>query len=166
MLNRLFYILACLTLLSLAACQGYDLTVNDKIVYSPPPLFKAFTVPDEALHQCLEQAIIDGAVTAPEQLSALNCSNAGIENLEGLSSFPGIKTLRFSSNKIRNLVEINKMLALEELYLDDNRVVDPVPLYPLQKLRHVDLSGNASLQCPRKGGLDQVETVILPLHCT
>lgn len=166
MLNRLFDSLVCLTLLFLTACQGYDFKVNDKVVYSPAPLFSDFTVADEALQQCLEQAIIDGSVSAPEQLSTLNCSNAGIESLEGLSRFPGIKALRLSSNNIRNLVELNKLLALEDLYLDQNRVVDPVPLYSLQKLRHIDLSGNASLQCPRGERLDRIETVILPVHCT
>ena len=165
MLQRLFFYLAYSTVFILAGCQGYDFKLNDKVVYAATGLFADFTTPDQALYDCLKQAIVDGAITAPEQLSVLNCSNAGIENLEGLATFNAIKALRLSSNSIRNLVEINKLAVLEELYLDDNQVVDPVPLYTLTTLHTIDLSGNTSLQCPRNGSLKQVETLILPLHC-
>jgi len=165
MLHRFLFCLASPALLLLTACQSYDFKVNDKVVYTPQPLFKDFDTPDQALRTCLEQAITDGAVTVSNQLSSLNCSHAGIEDLDGLASFARMKTLRLSSNSIRNLVEIGTITTLEELYLDNNKVIDPVPLYQLSALRHVDLSGNPDLQCPRSGGLAQVETVILPRHC-
>jgi len=165
MLHRLFSSLAGLLLLLLGACESYDFTVNDTVVYSPRPLFNDFEVPDEALRNCLEQAIADGAISTASQLSALNCSHAGIEALDGIASFGGIKTLSLSSNNIRNLVEISSIATLEELYLDNNRVIDPVPLYQLPGLRLVDLTGNADLQCPNESGFARVATVILPDHC-
>ena len=165
MSHRLFFRLASLALLLLTACESYDFKVNDKVVYTPQPLFKDFDTPDQALRTCLEQAIVDGAVTTSNQLSSLNCSHAGIADLDGLSSFAQVKALRLSSNSIRNLVEISTITTLEELYLDNNKVIDPVPLYRLSALRHLDLSGNPDLQCPRNGGFKRVATVILPRHC-
>ena len=98
-------------------------------------------------------------------MSSLNCSHAGIEDLEGLGTFAGIRALRLSSNQILNLVEISRLFDLEEVYLDNNRIIDPVPLTRLESLRHLDLSGNPSLQCPRSGSFKQIETLILPQHC-
>lgn len=165
MSHHLLSSLVCLLLVLLSACESYDFKVNDKVVYSPHPLFKDFEVPDEALHGCLEQAIADGGISAGTQLSILNCNNAGIEDLDGIASFPGIVVLSLSSNNIRNLVEISTITTLEELYLDDNRIIDPVPLYQLDQLNTIDLSGNPDLQCPDENGFARVETVTLPDHC-
>ena len=157
--------LACLALLSLAACGNYDFTVNEKVVYTPRPLFADFEVPDDALRACLEQAITDGRVTAARELSTLNCSHAGIASLEGLGVFTGISRLKLSSNRIRNLGELARLTVLEELFLDDNQVVDPVPLYELPALYRLDLSGNPGLRCPAGGALLRVEQLELPAHC-
>jgi Leucine-rich repeat (LRR) protein len=165
MLRQLLPGITCVLFITLSACESYDFKVNDKVVYSPPPLFNDFDAPDAALRTCLEQAIIDDTVSAADQLSSLNCSHAGIKDLDGLSTFSAMKTLRLSSNQIRNLVEVGAISTLEELYLDNNLVIDPVPLYQLQALHFVDLSGNPKLQCPSREGLARVETVILPAHC-
>ena len=164
MLHRLVICFIVPLLLLLGACQDYDFKVNDKIVYSPT-LFRNFTTPDPGLTSCLEQTIKDTAVTEGKQLGVLDCSSAGIENLEGLSAFTGLKALRLSGNEIRNLMELGRIATLETLYLDDNKIIDPVPLYQLPALRHLDISGNPALQCPRPGNFTQVETVILPQHC-
>ena len=113
MLRHLLPAIACVLLLALGACESYDLKVNDKVVYSPQPLFKDFDAPDTALRTCLEQAIIDGTVSTADQLSSLNCSHAGIQNLDGLSTFTAMKTLRLSSNQVRNLVEVGAISTLE-----------------------------------------------------
>lgn len=149
----------------LSACQGYDYTINDKVVYSPNPLFRDFDLPDEALRTCVEQAIVDNRVSAPGQLAALNCSHAGIESLEGLAVFTGLVSLKLSDNNIRNLVELGQLKALRSVYLQNNAIVDPVPLAALPLLSTLDLSGNAALQCPRAGSFDRVETLTLPEHC-
>lgn len=165
MLNRLVYLFIVPVYFLLCACQGYDVKVNEKVVYAPKPLFQDYTVPDPGLNRCLEQAINDGVITSAQQLIALDCSFAGIDNLEGLSVFTGLTVLHLSANNIRNLVEITAIASLEALYLDDNQIVDPVPLGQLPALRHLDLSGNTALQCPRPGSLAQVTTIILPKHC-
>jgi Leucine-rich repeat (LRR) protein len=165
MLHRLVYCFVGLAFFLLCACQGYDVKVNDKVVYTPTPLFSNFAAADPGLHSCIERAINDGVVTAPGQLSSLDCSFAGIENLDGLATFTELKTLRLSANKISNLAELSKIITLQEVFLDDNQIVDPAPLFQLSALRKVDLSGNAALQCPKAGRFVKSATVLLPLHC-
>ncbi|MCB1688720.1 MAG: leucine-rich repeat domain-containing protein [Halioglobus sp.] len=165
MLHRLVYLFFVPAFFLLSACQGYDVKVNDKVVYAPKPLFHDYTVSDAGLNSCLEQAINDGVITSAQQLTTLDCSFAGISTLDGLAVFSGLIELRLSANQVRNLVELTQITSLEALYLDDNQVVDPVPLGQLPALRHLDLSGNAKLQCPRPGSLAQVTTIILPEHC-
>ena len=165
MLHRLVYCFAGLVLLLLGACQGYDVKVNDKIVYAPKPLLNDFSTPDPGLDSCLKETINRSTITAVEQLTALDCSFAGIESLEGLSAFSGLRILRLSGNNVRNLVEIGNIISLEAIFLDDNQVVDPVPLYQLPALREVDLSGNPALQCPKQGRFARVTALILPKHC-
>jgi Leucine-rich repeat (LRR) protein len=165
MLHRLVYCFVGLAFFLLCACNGYDVKVNDKVVYTPTPLFSDFAAADPGLKSCIERAINDGVVTAPEQLSTLDCSFAGIENLDGLATFTGLKTLRLSANKVRNLVELSRIITLEQVFLDDNQIIDPVPLYQLPALRKVDLSGNPALQCPKSGSFAKSATVMLPQHC-
>jgi len=162
----LYRFLGCCLLVALvSACQGYDFRVNDRVVYSPDPLFSNFELADPALLACVKQAVIDASVTAPGDLTVLNCSHAGIERLEGLAIFTGLTHLRLSANRVRNLVELEKLIALRELHLDDNAVVDPVPLSLLPNLDILDLSGNPALQCPGSGMFEQSEKVVLPHHC-
>ena len=75
---------ALLLCLLLAACQNYDVTVNDRQVYGPVRPFNDFEVADPALQRCLSQHIGDQRIADPLQLRILNCSSAGIASLEGL----------------------------------------------------------------------------------
>jgi len=165
MLQRIPKLPIIIVLFLLPGCESYDFTVNDKLVYTPKPLFTDFDTPDRALYDCIKQRIIDTNITSANQLKSLNCSHAGIENLQGLAVFDGLTQLKLSSNKIRNLVEVSAMTILEELYLDDNIVVDPVPLYKLSALRLLNLSHNKSLQCPNLSALSMIESLTLPTHC-
>jgi len=165
MLDRLIYSLFGLAFVLLCACQSYDVKVNDRVVYTPTPLFSDFAAADPGLRSCIERAINDGVVTAPGQLSSLDCSFAGIENLDGLAIFTELKTLRLSANKVSNLGELSKIITLQEVFLDDNQIIDPAPLYQLSALRKLDLSGNQALQCPKSGSFAKLATVILPSHC-
>lgn len=156
---------ACLISLMLLGCGPYDVKVNDRVVFSPRPLFTGFEIADEALRGCVEQAIIDNRVTAAAELQLLNCSQAGVSDLAGLGTFTGITQLKLSGNRIRNLVELSRLSLLQVLYLDDNAVVDPVPLFDLPALQALDLSGNPALQCPASSAFLKVERLTLPRHC-
>ena len=155
----------CVTLALLAGCANYDFTVNDKLVYSPKNLFRDYDVPDLSLKNCLEQAIVDAKIDQADALKRLNCSHAGIETLQGLETFTGLIQLKLSANKIRNLAPLVRLIHLQELYLDDNVVVDPVPLYPLSAMRILDLGSNALLQCPQASAFGHLESLTLPGHC-
>ena len=157
--------LSLLLLLCLSACGTYDLAVNDKIVYTPLPLFEDYEIADEALRACIERTIASDKVTAASQLSALNCAKAGVVKLDGLSVFTEIERLRLSGNSIDDLGELVSLTLLQELYLDDNSLTEVVPLYQLPALRFVDLAGNDALLCPSPGSLLLLDNAILPAHC-
>ncbi len=152
-------------LILLTACETYDFTINEKRVYTAKPLFSQFDTPDPALYECLKQRIIDEKITSAAQLTSLNCSHAGIATLRGLGVFTGLTQLKLSSNKIRNLVEISALPVLRELYLDNNVVIDPIPLQQILSLRLLDLRRNATLQCPSSQGFPLVDALTLPKHC-
>jgi Leucine-rich repeat (LRR) protein len=165
MTHRLSSSLACLSLLLVAACSSYDFTINDKVVYTPDPLFTDFDVPDKALRTCIREAINDAKATNASELSSLSCAGAGIESLAGLSTFTELEQLTLSSNNIANISELAALTVLQVLYLDNNHIIDPVPLYQLPALRQVDLSDNPQLRCPSSGSLLRVSKVTLPGHC-
>ena len=145
MTHRTRSCMTCLLALLLTACGSYDFTVNDRVVYTPDPLFTDFQVPDKALRECLREAINDQKATSANALSSLSCSEAGIETLAGLSTFTELEQLTLSSN--------------------NNQIIEAVPLYQLPTLRLVDLSSNPHLLCPVSGSLMRVSDVTLPSHC-
>jgi hypothetical protein len=152
--------------LLVVACGTYDVTVNDAVVYRPKGLFSDFQIADAALGDCVTQSIVDGDIREATQLEQLNCSDAGIESLQGLATFTGLTHLKLSGNRIRNLMELAGLTRLQELYLDGNVVIDPVPLYPLPALRVLDLSDNDGLQCPEDGRFARLQQLSLPTRCT
>lgn len=149
----------------LAGCGSYDVTVNDRLVYTPKPLFSDYRIPDPALAGCVERAIADAKVSNAAQLRELACSGQSISSLSGLATFTGLSRLELSGNAITDLSPLSALTTLELLYLKDNRIVDPVPLYKLPALREVDLRGNADLLCPDQAALFIPESVRLPQHC-
>lgn len=158
-------ILGLIISLFVVGCSNYDITVNDTLIYGPSRLLSVQAVSDEALAACLRQHIEDANLTRVEQVTAVNCSNAGIGSLDGLAQFNAIDTLKLSGNALRNLVELERLTALTRLWLDDNQVIDAVPLAQLKQLTELDLSGNTKLQCPDKGLFAKDITLRLPSHC-
>jgi hypothetical protein len=157
--------ISCLFVLLITACGSYDVTVNERVVYTPDPLFTDFSVPDPALRECLREAINYQKATSASGLASLSCSEAGIETLAGLSTFTELERLTLSSNNIVDISELSALTVLQVLYLDNNQIIDAVPLYQLPTLRLVDLSDNPHLLCPASGSLMRVSDVILPSHC-
>jgi Leucine-rich repeat (LRR) protein len=165
MTKRFHSCMICLFILLITACGSSDFSVNDRVVYTPDPLFTDFSVPDKALRECLREAINDQKVTSANALSSLSCSDAGIETLAGLSTFTELEKLTLSSNNIVDISELSALTVLQVLYLDNNQIIDAVPLYQLPTLHLVDLSSNPHLLCPASGSLMRVSDVTLPSHC-
>ncbi len=151
--------------LCVSACTQYDLTVNDRVVYTPKPLFTDYAAPDAALQACLEQAIAYYKVSAPAQLQVLDCADSGIAELTGLQVFTGLRRLRLGDNQVVSLAPLATLSSLESLEMRNNRVADPRPLYDLLSLRILDLRGNSELLCPRPQDLFRVVELDLPAHC-
>jgi len=162
---RQLFLLVAMAFAGLTGCQGYDFKVNDTVVYRAPTTFTAFDVADPALAACIEQTIADQNITEAAQLTALNCSHAGIAHLQGLEVFTGLRALRLSSNRIADVQPLARLPGLLELYLADNQIENAAPLLQLEKLRHLDLSGNTSLDCPALAGKSTVANLLLPDHC-
>jgi Leucine-rich repeat (LRR) protein len=88
-----------------------------------------------------------------------------MKKMDGLATFNRLLKLRLSSNSVDTVAGIESLTTLQELYLDNNAVTDPRPLYKLADLRFLDLSGNPELECPDSKALARVQTVVLPRHC-
>lgn len=144
----------------------YDITLNDRTLYTRRNFFEDYYLPDFALSNCVTQAIEDEKVLVAGGLEILNCSEAGIESLSGLSRFNGLKRLKLTDNNIRNLVELSKLTQLEELRLQGNNIVDIVPLTVLPSLNFVSLHDNPSLQCHSLFRFRGEVEVIAPEHCS
>ena len=157
--------LALAVLILISACESYDFRVNDKLVYSPKPLFSDFVVPDTALAACLEQAIKDGKITSASELALLNCSHAGVNQLTGLEAFTGLSQLKLSANSIGDIRPLTALTSLEILLLDNNQVIDATPLIELPALQVLNMAANKSLLCPAAASFIAVKNLSLPAHC-
>ncbi|WP_157976451.1 leucine-rich repeat domain-containing protein [Parahaliea mediterranea] len=157
----LVLLLSCL----LGACQQYDVTVNERRVYTPLPLFTDFSAADPSLQRCLESTINSHKISSASQLQELSCRSAGIRSLDGLATFSSLRSLDLSGNQIDNIAPLAEVFNLESVYLSDNQIVDPLPLAELQALNSVDLAGNRSLRCPDRQALLRVSHLRLPVHC-
>ena len=156
------------TVMSLGGCstiKRYDVTFNDQAVYSPQVLFNDYRINDRALSNCIEQAIKDFEVYTASGLEILNCSDAGIRSLLGLSQFKNLKRLKLSDNRIRNLVELSVMHELIDVQLDGNQIVDSVPMVGLPRLEQIKLSQNPALQCDGLMKFSPRVRVTPPEHC-
>ena len=141
-LKLVFITIICLFV---SACERYTWTVNERAVYNPPTLFKDYSVADPALADCIDQIITDQRLTRATQLTRLNCSHAGIKNVEGLTIFTGLAYLDLSGNSLSHIK----------------------PLLFLPYLDTVNLKGNAALSCSDVQLLAKQLTgkLQLPAHC-
>ena len=157
--------LALAMAVGLAACNSYDVTVNERRVFNTEPLFTGFEIPDEALRTCVTDTIASQRISSAAQLKELDCRDRGISDLSGIGTFTGLETLRLSNNNIRSIAALQPLSSVQELYLDHNQVIDPVPLYDLMSLRVLDINRNSDLKCPSSVSLLRAQEVSLPRHC-
>ena len=146
--------------------REYDITVNDVTVYEPASPLRVDGIEDTALQNCLQQTADDIEATEPRDIMSLNCSDAGITSLAGLSQFDQIRLLKLNDNAIRNLLELGRLEALEQLWLNDNDIIDAIPVLGMSGLRTLHLQGNPRLQCPPPDRIAPTLQLTLPEHCT
>ena len=164
---RATFALISIALMTACSTLGeYDITVNDVTVYEPASPLRVDGIEDTALQNCLQQTADDIEATEPRDIMSLNCSDAGITSLAGLSQFDQIRLLKLNDNAIRNLLELERLEALEQLWLDNNDVVDTIPVLGMSGLRTLNLQGNPRLQCPSSDKIPSTLQLTLPEHCT
>ena len=163
MLKQIYF--TCAGLLLLSGCSQYDIAINDRMIYEAPKVLNADFIVDQALRECVQQQLIDAEIANAAGLTQLNCSSAGIEQLDGLEQFSNLEKLKLSGNRIRNLLSIAPLSSLQSLWLDNNLVVDAVPLTKIPNLEQLDLQGNSTLQCSGLSRFNQAVSVTAPDHC-
>ncbi len=157
-----------LVFLALSACANYDVTLNEKVVYSPPRLFMDFSFADKALQNCVEQTITDQHITKPEQLTRLICTNGEIKNVKGIELFTELRQLNLSNNLLQNIDTLARLPVLQNLALTANKVKTVLPLVDSAALLKLDVRNNAMLNCLTAIELmNQLPAlqVQMPAHC-
>ncbi len=161
-------VLASLLCVVISGCADYKFTVNERVVYTPAPLFADFDISDQALRECVQTHIQEARVTAAEQLDTLVCSHAGITDLSGLQVFSRLTRLKLSNNAIEEVNALSDMTAQLELYLDANDLRGIAELRDLLELRLLDVTANPRLRCDdlvpfrSRKGLE----LAAPQHCS
>lgn len=165
-------LLFCVLVTSLltAGCKNYSISVNENVVYTPPSIFKDYQLADTQLRDCVEQTIIDLQITRAEDLTQLNCSNAGIKSLAGLDKFFALKELNLADNQLTDISEIGKLGRLEKVVLTNNKIKNPAPLLQLLHLTQLHLDNNSQMTCKDLQQLqhnlqNQKLYLILPKQC-
>jgi len=158
------------TSLLTTGCKNYSVSVNENVVYTPPSLLKDYQLVDAQLHGCVEQTIIDLQITSAEDLTRLNCSNAGIKSIAGLDKFFALKELNLADNQLADISEIGKLGRLEKLVLTKNNIKNPAPLLHLLHLTQLHLDQNPQMTCKDLKQLQQNLTnqkldLLLPTQC-
>ena len=132
--------------LGLTSCKDYTYTLNEQPIFTSPELFSNYDISDTSLKSCTEQAIFDQNVTRANQLTHLNCSNAGISELKGLEIFTSLTHINLSGNK---LVQVKPLLFLSQLQM-----------VALETNKHLDCRDGRQLTNQVNG------SVKLPAHCS
>lgn len=98
-----------------AACSNYNLSFNDNTFYTPASLYLGFTLTDSQLETCLVQHIEDGQITSARDVTEVNCSYAGITDLDGLVQFSRIETLSLKGNPLGNIEPLFQLVNMRLL---------------------------------------------------
>jgi Leucine-rich repeat (LRR) protein len=151
-------------------CKNYSVNVNENVVYTPPSIFKGYQITDTKLRDCVEQTIFDQHITKAEDLTRLNCSNAGIASLAGLETFFALKELNLTNNKVTDINTIGQLGRLEKLMLGNNKIRNASPLLHLLHLKQLDVKENPQMECKDLKQLarnltDQKTEITLPGQC-
>lgn len=133
--------------LALASCADYDVKVNEQVVYSPPKLFMDFNLADKALQNCVQQTIEDQAITKPEQLTRLACTNGNVRRIEGIERFTGLAQLNLNNNALQDINALADLPALQTLLLGSNEIKSVTPLQHSSALMQLNIEDNAELNC-------------------
>lgn len=164
-------LLATVGLTALLTACGYAVSVNERVVYTPPTLFTDYRLDDRVLHTCVEQSIIDQGVSEAAALRRLDCSHAGIRSLAGIEIFTGIEELNLAENELKDVAPLASLSRLKLVLLNKNQLESAAPLLALLHLERLELRDNPSLACGDLAQLqsnyaDQPLVLLKPAQCS
>jgi Leucine-rich repeat (LRR) protein len=139
-------LLSIITMLALLSCERYQVTLNEREIYTPPILFSDFQILDPALSTCVTQAISDQKISKPQDLKLLNCTYAAITQLDGLERFTNLETINFSNNKLADIKPLMFFGDLKRLDLRENSGLSCKDLRSLEILLAAELLKPQSCQ--------------------
>lgn len=135
-----------MTTLAIAACT-YQVSLNEKVVYEPPPLFSEFSIGDQALKTCVKSEIREQEIKSADALLAISCPAGKIKALDGLEVFIKLESLGLADNQIKDITALEKLTQLRRLNLRNNDVEETSALVALLQLEYIDLRSNSALNC-------------------
>lgn len=154
---------------TLVGCKDFAVSVNQNEIYTPPAIFTDYKIADPQLDACVEQTISDARVTSLEQLTRLNCSNAGIKSLVGLDKFYALEELNLADNQLVTIDELASLGRLKVLILSNNQLNKASPLLRLLHLEQLKIDNNPELSCgdllQLANSLDHKVETQLPSQC-
>lgn len=131
-----------LSLVLCSACSNYNLLLNDNLLYQPPSLFLNFSLADRQLENCLVQHIEDNGISSARDLIQINCSYAGITDLEGLQLFSRIEALSLKGNPLNNIEPVFQLANLRILDISETELscadLERLQSLPLEQIIHSD----------------------------
>ena len=133
--------------LVLVACAGYEVTLNERVVYDPFPGEPSDDLLEDAnLQGCLNQ-LLDENQSSIESITLIACPDSGISSLAGIEALSNLEQLELSNNAISDLSPLSNLKKLRVLSLRNNQVRDIRALNNLPILRFVSLIGNNNIPC-------------------
>lgn len=161
----IYALIGCL----IVGCKSYSVSVNERVVYTPAPLFNDYSLTDPQLATCVAQTIADNNVISAEGLKRLNCSNAGITSLAGLDTFFALEEVNLAENLLTDISQIARLGRLKVLILSANNIKNPAPLLPLLHLKQLQIDNNPQLICTDlrqfAASLGSQLDILMPKHC-
>ncbi|MFL0809822.1 MAG: leucine-rich repeat domain-containing protein [Agarilytica sp.] len=152
--------------LLICSCQRYSVSLNDRVVYTPPTLLSDYTIQDEALRACVDAMIQESSIDSAEQLDRLACPEGKIANLKGIEAFTKLKVLGLAGNIIQDISILGSLPALEQIDVSHNNILDFGVLKSLSVLRSAKLDGNKDAQCESLNTFASSIKITRPKHCS
>lgn len=132
-------LLSIFILLTITACDRYQVTLNEREIYAPPVLFTDYQIADVGLRNCVTQAISEQRIVRADDLQQLNCSYAGISSLAGLKRFTKLETINLFNNELTDVKTLMFFGDLKRLDLRGNTSLSCKDLLSLEELLAADL---------------------------
>lgn len=161
-----FVALSALLAILLTGCGRYAISVNERTVYEPAPLFGDYSIADAALKSCVKATIAEKQLTKAEQLKQLICPPGEISSLAGIQVFINLEHVGLASNQLRDISSLSLLKKLTRVNLRDNNIENFTPLHTLEKLNFLDARENDKARCNTLTALTKSTTELaLPEAC-